>query len=242
MKNLSIVIPAYNEEANLARTVTDVSDIARGLGCDYEIIIVNDGSHDETGQIARGLGWHLPKIRVVTNTPNRGYGGALKAGFAAATKEWIAFVPGDGQFDFSEIHRLLEYTPKAEMICGYRANRQDPFVRKLNAFGWNTLVTLLFGRLARDIDCGFKLFRREMLTQVHMQSDGAMVDTEFLAGAKARGYRMIDVPVTHLPRVAGESTGANFRVIVKAFRDLLAFRLRLSAELRDFEEQHGYMS
>ena len=110
MKNISIVIPAYNEEANIVNTVEEIPDIARGLGCDYEIIVVNDGSLDRTGEIARELGLYLPKLRLVEHYPNRGYGGALKAGFSAATKEWIAFVPGDGQFDFSEIHDLLEYT------------------------------------------------------------------------------------------------------------------------------------
>jgi hypothetical protein len=94
------------------------------------------------------------------------------------------------------------------------------------------LVRLLFGYLCRDIDCGFKLFRREVLSRVHIVSDGAMIDTEFLAGAKARGYRITDVPVTHLPRMAGEATGANVRVILRAFRDLLRFRIRLSEELR----------
>jgi hypothetical protein len=108
----------------------------------------------------------------------------------------------------------------------------------LNAFGWNTLVRLLFGYLCRDIDCGFKLFRREVLDHVHIVSDGAMIDTEFLAGAKARGYRIAEVPVTHLPRVAGEATGADLRVIVKAFRDLWEFRQRLSRELRE-ERQAG---
>jgi hypothetical protein len=105
-------------------------------------------------------------------------------------------------------------------------------MRKLNAFGWNSLVRLLFGYLCRDIDCGFKLFRREILQRVTLTSDGAMIDTEFLAGARARGFRIAEVPVTHLPRVAGAATGANIKVILKAFRDLIDFRLRLSRELR----------
>ena len=169
--------------------------------------------------------------------PNRGYGGSLKAGFAAATKELIAFTPADKQFNFSEITQLLDRLDEADIVSGYRADRQDPFIRKFNAFGWNSMVRLLFGRLCRDIDCGFKLFRREILDRVNIVSDGAMIDTEFLAGAKSRGYRIVDVPVTHLPRVAGESTGANIKVIVKAFRDLARFRQRLSRELREERRQ-----
>ncbi|RLC78787.1 MAG: glycosyltransferase family 2 protein [Chloroflexi bacterium] len=210
-----------------------VSAVAQQLGMDYEIILVNDGSADRTGEIGRELEQRIPNFRLVEHYPNRGYGGALKAGFAAASKELIAFTPADKQFDFSEITLLLERLDEADIVSGYRADRQDAFIRRLNGFGWNMVVRLLFGRLCRDIDCGFKLFRREILEHVNIASDGAMIDTEFLAGAKSRGYRITDVPVTHLPRVTGEATGANLKVIIKAFRDLARFRLRLSRELRE---------
>jgi glycosyltransferase involved in cell wall biosynthesis len=233
MTSLSIVLPAYNEEENVASAVEEVSSVAQQLGTDYEIILVNDGSSDRTGEIGRELEQRIPNFRLVEHHPNRGYGGALKAGFAAATKELIAFTPADKQFVFGEIDRLMAKIDGADIVSGYRADRQDPLVRRFNAFGWNTLVTILFGRLCRDIDCGFKLFRREVLEHINIVSDGAMIDTEFLAGAKARGFRIADVPVTHLPRTAGEATGANVTVIVKAFRDLARFRLRLSRELRE---------
>jgi glycosyltransferase involved in cell wall biosynthesis len=200
---------------------------------DYEIILVDDGSTDRTGEIARELEQRIPSFRLVEHYPNRGYGGSLKAGFAAATKDLVAFTPADKQFVFGEITRFLEKIEQADVVSGYRASRQDSLIRKLNALGWNSLVRLLFGYLCRDIDCGFKLFRRKVLEHVNLVSDGAMVDTEFLAGAKARGYRIAEVEVTHLPRVAGHPTGANVKVIVKAFRDLARFRLRLSRELRE---------
>ncbi|MBU0702541.1 MAG: glycosyltransferase family 2 protein [Chloroflexi bacterium] len=233
MLSLSIVLPAYNEEANVASAVEQVSAVAQQLGMDYEIILVNDGSADRTGEIGREMAQRVPNFRLVEHYPNRGYGGSLKAGFAAATQELIAFVPADNQFDFGEVNLLLEQIEEADIVSGYRADRQDAFIRRLNALGWNTVVRLLFGRLCRDIDCGFKLFRREILEHVTIVSDGAMVDTEFLAGAKARGYRITDVEVTHLPRVIGEATGANIKVILKAFRDLARFRLRFSRELRE---------
>jgi glycosyltransferase involved in cell wall biosynthesis len=232
MPSLSIVLPAYNEEENAEAAVTQVSEVAQGLGIDYEILLVNDGSADRTGDIGRELEQRVPNFRLVEHYPNRGYGGSLKAGFAAATKELIAFTPADNQFDFREITLLLERIDEADIVSGFRADRQDTAIRRLNAFLWNTLIQVLFGRLCRDIDCGFKLFRRELLDHVHIESDGAMIDTEFLAGAKARGYRIVDVPVTHLPRVAGEATGADLKVILRAFRDLIRFRLRLSRELR----------
>jgi glycosyltransferase involved in cell wall biosynthesis len=238
MPSLSIVLPAYNEEENVASAVEEVSAVAQQLGMDYEIILVNDGSADRTGDIARELEQRISNFRLVEHYPNRGYGGALKAGFAAATTDLVAFTPADKQFVFEEITRFLEEIDQADIVSGYRANRQDPLIRKFNALGWNMTVRMLFGYLCRDIDCGFKMFRREILKHVNIVSDGAMIDTEFLAGAKARGYRIAEVPVTHLPRVAGHPTGANVRVIVKAFRDLARFRLRLSQELRAERKKH----
>jgi glycosyltransferase involved in cell wall biosynthesis len=235
MVSVSVVLPAYNEEKNVERAVEHVSGVAGTLDWDYEIILVNDGSSDRTGDIARQLKDRIPRFRLVEHHPNRGYGGALKAGFKAATKDLIAFYPADAQFDFREIERLLEPVEQegADIVCGYRFDRQDTFVRKLNALGWNVVVRLFFGYLCRDIDCGFKLFRREILDRVSIVSDGAMIDTEFLAGAKARGFRIVEVPLTHLPREGGEATGANLAVIAKAFRDLFRFRQRLSRELRE---------
>lgn len=235
MSSLSVVLPAYNEEENVEAAVEHVSGVARTLDREYEIILVNDGSTDRTGEIGRQLEERVPHFFLVEHYPNRGYGGALKAGFEAATKDLIAFYPADAQFDFGEVERLLEALDEedADVVCGYRSDRQDHFIRKLNAFGWNMVVRMLFGSLCRDIDCGFKLFRREVLNHVNIVSDGAMIDTEFLAGAKARGFRIAEAPVTHLPREAGAATGANLAVIARAFRDLVAFRLRLNQELRE---------
>jgi len=238
VSSLSIVLPAYNEEENVEQAVEHVSEVAQTLERDYEILLVNDGSSDRTGEIGRDLEDRVPRFRLVEHYPNRGYGGALKAGFDAATKDLIAFYPADAQFDFGEVTRLLKPVERenADIVCGYRVDRQDNFVRRLNGWGWNMVVRLLFGYLCRDIDCGFKLFRREVLDHVNIVSDGAMIDTEFLAKAKARGFRIAEAPLTHLPREAGEATGANLPVIIKAFRDLIRFRLRLSRELREEDQ------
>lgn len=235
MESLSIVLPAYNEEENVEQAVEHVSEVAQTLDREYEIILVNDGSSDRTGEIGRQLQERVPNFRLVEHYPNRGYGGALKAGFYAAEGDLITFYPGDAQFDFGEIVRLLERLEgqDADIVCGYRADRQDTLIRKINAWGWNMVVRVFFGYLCRDIDCGFKLFRREVLDHVNIVSDGAMIDTELLAGAKARGFSITEAPLTHLPRQAGEATGANLAVILKAFRDLIRFRQRLSGELRE---------
>lgn len=238
MLSLSIVLPAYNEETNVEDAVNEVSTVARAMGLDHEIVLVNDGSTDRTGEVARELAARVPNLRIVEHYPNRGYGGALKAGFAAASKELIAFFPADKQFDFKEVGQLLNRMSDADIACGYRANRRDNALRKLNAFGWKMVVRSLFGYLCRDIDCGFKVFRRGILSHVNVVSDGAMIDTELLAGARARGFQIAEEPLTHLPRTSGEATGANLRVIVKAFRDLVQFYWRLNHEIR--EEKQAY--
>lgn len=235
MPSLSIVVPAYNEAANVVPAIEEIAAVAQSLNIDYEIILVNDGSRDATGELARTqLAPRIANFKLVEHFPNRGYGGALKAGFAAATKELIAFTPADKQFDFKEVTKLLaKLTPEMTLVSGWRVNRQDPLIRRLNGMGWNLVVTILFGRLIHDIDCGFKVFRREVLSHIHVESNGAMIDTEMLSEMRARGYKMTDVPVTHLPRVAGNPTGANLKVILRAFRDLFKFRLRLWKELRE---------
>jgi glycosyltransferase involved in cell wall biosynthesis len=230
--DLSVVLPAHNEEATVAEVVEEVHRSLTGWEMEAEIILVDDGSTDRTGEIAHALAARIPSLRVVQHIPGRGYGGALKAGFAAAHGGWIVFFPTDKQFIFSELEMLLAWVGEADIVTGYRAERHDNVMRRLNALGWNLLVRLLFGYLCRDIDCGFKLFWRGILDRVELESDGAMIDTELLAGAVARGYRIAEVPVTHLPRRAGEASGAHIGVIVKAFRDLVRFRARLDRELR----------
>lgn len=230
--SISVVLPAYNEAPNVAQAISQAVAAMQGIGADYEVIVVDDGSSDGTAAIVEGLIPTTPGLRLVRHPINRGYGGALRSGFAAAQKDFILLNAADNQFVMAEVTRFLPLLSQADIVCGYRARRQDPFIRKLNAWGWNLLIRLLFGYLARDIDCGFKVFRRSILERVPLTSEGAMIDTEFLAGAKARGYRIAEVAVSHLPRRHGRATGANPRVILRAFRDLARFRLRLWRELR----------
>lgn len=229
---ISVVLPAYNEEPNVAAAIAQAGAAMRSIGARYEIIVVDDGSRDNTAAVVEALLAATPGLRLVRHPANRGYGGALRSGFAAATREWIMLNASDNQFDMAEVTRFLPLMPANDLVCGYRADRQDHPMRKLNAFGWNLTVRLLFGYLTRDIDCGFKIFRRSVLERVNLTSNGAMVDTELLAGARARGFRIAEVPVTHLPRRQGHATGANIRVIIRAFQDLFAFRRRLSDELK----------
>jgi len=232
MTTLSVFLPAYNEAHNVRKAIENVASVLQNLDYEYEIIVVNDGSQDNTGGLVREMIPDIAHLRLEEHFPNRGYGGALKAGFAAARGELIAFVPADNQFDFSEINLMLDKINDADIVSGYRVNRQDTLMRRINAFGWNALVRLFFGHLCRDIDCGFKLLRREVIERVPVASDGAMIDTELLARARSYGYRIAEVPVTHLPRTAGKATGAKIGVIFRAFRDLVNFRRQLTDEIK----------
>jgi glycosyltransferase involved in cell wall biosynthesis len=228
--SLSVVLPAYNEEENLPKTVTAVVDTVQGLVTDYEIIVVDDGSRDRTAEVARELAERYPAVRLVPHKVNRGYGAALATGFAAATKDLVFFTDSDNQFDMREISKLMAHIGEYDMVIGYRAPRVDPFMRKLNAFGWKMLVNVLFGYTARDVDCAFKLFRRDVLDNIKIESGGATFSTELLVRARRKGYRVKEVPVKHLPRLAGSPTGARPHVIARAFRELIKFRRKLSEE------------
>ena len=196
----------------------------RRISTDFEIIIVDDGSRDRTGEIADRLASEIPQVRAVHNRPNVGYGGALQRGFREATKSWVFYTDGDGQFDVDEIDSLLPLLDRYDIVSAYRLNRQDSFIRMCNGFGWTILVNLAFGLRLRDIDCAFKIFPRKLFDEIEMKSLGALIDAEILARAKRRGYTIGQVGVHHYPRKAGEQSGANLRVILRAFKELLILR------------------
>jgi glycosyltransferase involved in cell wall biosynthesis len=221
-KSVSVFYPCYNEEANVERTTQAALAACKRLIADYEIIIVNDGSKDRTGEIADRLAAEHPRVRAVHNRPNRGYGGALQRGFREATKDFVFYTDGDGQFDFEELEQVLPLTAQYDIVSGYRLDRQDPLPRKINAACWGTLVRALFGLSVRDIDCAFKIYPRRLFDEIEMRSTGALIDTEILARATRLGYSIGQIGVHHYPRTAGEQTGANFRVILRAFRELFS--------------------
>lgn len=223
-------MPAYNEEANIAPQVLDVLEALRALTNDFEVIVVNDGSRDRTGLLVSELGAAHPQVRLVQHPVNQGYGAALYSGFTSATKELVFLTDSDRQFDLADLRRLLPLIEHADIVAGYRAPRRDPFMRVLNGIGWSALVTLLFGYTARDIDCAFKLFKRDILAHITLNSRGATFSAEFLVRAKRAGYRIVEIGVTHRPRRAGSQTGARLDVIVRAFRELFRLRWRLWSE------------
>jgi glycosyltransferase involved in cell wall biosynthesis len=217
------VLPAYNEEGNIVKAVQSATKAVAAHTSEYEIIVVDDGSQDRTSEMVEAMVGEHARIRLVRHEANRGYGGALRSGFEAATQEWIFLIASDNQYDPFEIDKLLSLADDADIVTGFRANRQDAPFRRFYGWAWNALVSVLFGYLSRDIDCAFKLFRRQILNEITLSSQGAMIDTQLLAGARKRGFRIRETAVTHLPRQAGHQTGGNVWVVLRALRDLVSF-------------------
>ncbi|TWT44146.1 Undecaprenyl-phosphate 4-deoxy-4-formamido-L-arabinose transferase [Phycisphaerae bacterium RAS1] len=231
--SITLFFPCYNEEANVERVTRAALEVAQTMTRDYEVLIVNDGSKDRTAEIADRLARELPGVRAVHNSPNQGYGGALQRGFREATKNWIFYTDGDGQFDFRELPPLLKLLETHDVVSCYRLDRKDSLLRKANALAWSTLVNLLFGIGLRDIDCAFKIYPKSFIDRIQLHSRGALIDTEMLAKARNFGLNIAQVGVHHYPRTAGQQTGANLKVILRAFRELFRLRKQIRREGRD---------
>jgi len=232
--SISAVLPAYNEEAIIERTVRHVGDVLADLARDYEIIVTNDGSKDQTGAVLERLQASDPQLNlhVVTHAQNRGYGAALASGFDAAQKDLVFLTDGDKQFDVTELRNFMPAMHgQTDMVIGWRKNRADPLMRKLNALGWKLLVNTLFGYTAKDVDCAFKLFRRKVWTSQTVYARGATFSAEFLIKSRRLGFRIKELPVGHFPRTAGNPTGARLDVIVRAFAELFRLWRNIDREL-----------
>jgi len=226
-QSLSVIFPAFNEEANIRSVVEDACRIIPKFAPIFEIIVVNDGSRDRTAEICDDLALEFSNVRVVHHASNKGYGAALKTGIERARYDVIFFTDSDGQFDLREVATLLEQTDAYDIVAGYRARRHDPPHRLLFAWGWNILVRSVLRTKIRDIDCAFKAFKRHVFDSVQIHSAGAMVNAEIFAQASAFGMTVKELPVSHFPRRHGEPTGDNVAVISKAFRELTGMRRSL---------------
>jgi glycosyltransferase involved in cell wall biosynthesis len=225
--SISVFFPCYNEQDNVKRTVEQALAVLKKLNADFEVIIVNDGSSDVTGQIADEISHRDRRVKVVHHPTNRGYGAALQSGFKAATKKIVFCTDGDGQFDINEMPPLLPLMEQYDIVSCYRLNRQDNLIRRLNGWAWTKLVCLLFNMKVNDIDCAFKLYKRKIFDNIQMSSMGALISAEILARAIRKGYTITQKGVHHYPRTAGAQTGANLRVILRAFKELFKLRRRI---------------
>jgi glycosyltransferase involved in cell wall biosynthesis len=228
--SITVFFPCYNEQDNVRRVVEQAIAVLEKLRADYEVLVVDDGSADDTGRIADELAAAYSRVRAIHHPHNLGYGAALQSGFRGATKELVFYTDGDGQFDLAELPPLLPLMSEYDIVSCYRMNRQDNLVRKFNGWAWTKLVQIAFSLKVRDVDCAFKLYRRAIFDDIRMESTGALISTEILARAVRKGYTMTQTGVHHYPRPAGRQTGANPRVILRAFRELWKLRRRILAE------------
>jgi glycosyltransferase involved in cell wall biosynthesis len=228
---LSYFFPAHNEAANLRGLVEEALATLPDLADAFEVVIVDDGSRDATPHIADELAATDSRVRVVHHSKNLGYGAALRSGFAAARHDLLAFTDGDRQFRVADLGRLItQYQAGgSDVVVGYRIKRADPLVRTLYAKAYRLANRVFFGLRITDVDCACKLFRRDALRDINVESGGAFFSAELLIKLRASGRRVTQVGVPHYPRTAGSPTGAKPAVVFRAMRDFWQLRLRLWA-------------
>lgn len=221
--SVAAVLPAHNEEAAIASTVHRVLETLAGWMSDFEVVVVDDGSQDQTGVILDEIAAVHPRLKVIHHVVNQGYGAALVSGFEACCKEYVFFMDSDGQFDIRDLERFFPLLAEYDAVLGYRLHRQDTWMRKVNAWGWKMLVRAVFGVRVRDVDCAFKIYTGKFFREHRLETRGAMINTEILYKFKRAGYTYTELGVNHLPRHGGKATGARPVVILRAFRELFIF-------------------
>ena len=224
---MTIVLPCFNEAGNIAASIAMATAAGERCALEHEVLVVDDGSSDETASITAEIAATDSRVRLVMHARNRGYGDALRSGVDAATMPWLLLTDADLQFDLMELVDFLPLTTDADLVMGWRIDRQDPPHRRLNAAAWNWLVRQAFDVPVRDVDCAFKLVRTRFAQDAKLTSTGAMISTEFVVKCMAGGARLEEHGVVHRPRVTGQSSGASPKVILRAFRELFVLRRQL---------------
>jgi glycosyltransferase involved in cell wall biosynthesis len=232
LPGLSIVLPCQDEGANIEAMVEDALTAGRRVAREVEVVVVDDGSTDDTLAVARAAAEQSEAVRVVVHPVNRGYGAALRSGFEAARMPWVFLTDADRQFDLSQLDDFVPFTASHDAIVGHRVHRADPLLRRAAARAWNLLVGNLFSLPVRDVDCAFKLIRNDLLQSIELTADGAMVSTELTVRLIQAGARIEELDVLHKRRTAGRQSGLSPRVVARAFRELAATRRALTVAKR----------
>ena len=222
-KSLSIILPAYNEAENIKKAIDDCFDYLNTLNCRYEVIVIDDGSTDNTGKILVDMTEKHSNLRIITHAKNEGYGIALRDGFKAAQSELVFFTDSDRQFAIESLSEMLPLIETVDIVIGYRFGRKDHFIRKFLSCGYNMLVSLLFDLNVKDIDCAFKLFKREVFYKIEIESSHFFINTEILAKARLYGFNIAEIGINHYPRINGISK-VSLKYIPLTLRELLRIK------------------
>lgn len=226
--SITVFFPAYNDAGTIASMAVLADRTLRKLTADYEVIVVNDGSRDHTAQVLSELESLYPKLRVIHHPANRGYGSALRTGFANASKDWIFYTDGDAQYDVRELEKLVPLmTDDVDVVNGYKISRSDPLHRIIIGDVYRWLVRLAFGIKIRDVDCDFRLVRRASYNRVRLSSTSGTICVEMIKSFQDAGLRFAEAPVNHYHRAYGKSQFFNFKRLFKTFRDLSGLWWRL---------------
>jgi len=232
---ISVFFPAYNDGGTIGSMVTEAIATLKRLTDDYEVIVVNDASSDRTQEVLEELSDVYPQLRVVRHEKNRGYGGALRSGFAAASKELVFYTDGDAQYDVRELEALFAaLRDDVDWVNGYKIGRSDPWYRVVIGTVYQYVVRLLFSLRVRDPDCDFRLIRRRVFERVHLESNSGIICVEMMRKLQDAGYKVAEVPVHHYHRTYGRSQFFNFRRVAAVGRGLLRlwWQLVLSPRVR----------
>lgn len=229
--SLSVIIPAYNEEKNIEDTINRIFNVLPGIASDFEVIVIDDGSKDRTPEILSNLKNKYQGLEIIRHQKNSGYGSALISGFTKADKDFLFFMDADKQFDFNEIKRLLIFKDDYDIVAGVRIERRDSLIRDLNGTIFNLIIKFLFRIPIMDIDCGFKLFKAEVIKELNLHSPGALINTEIFVKARRNNRTMMLVGVTHYPRKCGRQTGASLKVIFRAIFEMIRLKYEIQHNL-----------
>ena len=224
LAGLSVVLPCFNEVENVGEAISQTLRAARRVAALHEVIVVDDGSTDGTGEAVEAIARRDPAVRLATHPENLGYGAALRTGIAEARLPWILLIDADLQFDLDELDRLAAFSATHDLIVGRRVQRRDPLHRRVNAAAWNALVNAVFKLPVHDVDCAFKLARTDLLQSLDLRSRGATISPEMLIKSVAADAAIAELDVRHLPRRAGRQSGARPDVILRALRELAVLR------------------
>ncbi len=220
--SITVFFPAYNDEATIGSLVIAALQTLPRVTEDYEVLVVNDGSSDHTAEVLDVLAGLYPQVRVIHHAQNRGYGGALRSGFANARKEWVFYTDGDGQYDPRELVQLVAaLRHDVDVVNGYKMARSDPLYRIVIGRLYHHFTRVAFGIRLRDVDCDFRLIRRRILETIPLESDTGTICVEMIRKFQEAGCRIVEVPVHHYHRVAGRSQFFRFRRLCRVALHLL---------------------